>query len=86
MSGWSSTSGVTLGARVHDLQGDSNRDVEMLEVFVLEFRLLVLALFVESKELKSIKCFASWVPKLTKLSSPVFMHVHHNPYSQGKHV
>jgi hypothetical protein len=54
MSGWSSMSGVRLGARVRNLQGDSNRDVEMLEVFVLEFRRLVLASFVESKELKSI--------------------------------
>jgi hypothetical protein len=35
MSGWSSMSGVRLGARVHDLQGVFNRDVEMSEVLVL---------------------------------------------------
>lgn len=52
---------------MHDLQGDSNHDVEMLEMFVLEFRRLVLASFVESEELKSSKCFASRVPKLTEL-------------------
>jgi hypothetical protein len=43
------------------------RNVEMLEVFVLEFRRLVLASFVESKEMKLSKCLASRVPKLTKL-------------------
>jgi hypothetical protein len=26
------------------------------------------------------------VPKLTKLSSPILMHVHHNPCNQGEHV
>jgi hypothetical protein len=41
MSGWSSTSGVRLGARLHDLQGNSNRNVEMLGVFSYEFRRLV---------------------------------------------
>ena len=86
MSGWSSTSGVRLGARVRDLQGDSNRNVEVLEVFFLEFRRLVLASFIERKELKSRKCFASRVPKLTKLSSPILMHVHHNLCNQGEHV
>jgi hypothetical protein len=35
MIGWSSTSGVRLGALVHDLQGDSNHDVEILRVFFL---------------------------------------------------
>jgi hypothetical protein len=79
MSGWSSTSGVKLGARVRDLQGDSNCNVEMLDVFVLKFRRLVLESFIEGKELKSRKCCASRVPKLTELSSPVLMHVHRNP-------
>jgi hypothetical protein len=69
---------------VHDLQGDLSRDVEMLGVFVLQLRRLVLASFVESKELESRKWFACGVPKLTKLSSPVLMHVHHNPCNEGK--
>ena len=86
MSGWSSTSGVRLDAWVHDLQGDLNRDVEMLEVFVLEFTRLVLASFVEGKELKSRKCCASRVPKLTELSSPVLMHVRRDPCHQREHV
>jgi hypothetical protein len=86
MSGWNSTSGVKLGALVRDLQGDSNRDIEMLEVFVLKFRRLVLESFSEGKKLNSSKCCASRVPKLTELSPPVLMHVHHNPCDQRKHV